>query len=224
MTGEARAAVSARIGYVFGDRQLVLRALTHPSYALEHGGDDFQRLEFLGDSVLSFIVATYLYETFPDLPEGVLTRMKVSLTSGHTLSQVARSLDLGPALLLGRGAVREADRDSVLEDALEAVIGAVHIDGGLDAARAVILTCLGPRLDPAALMSTTLDPKTELQELTQSRGLGLPKYEIVAQSGPAHEPHFRAVVRVDGQLAGTGEGTSKQTAQQAAAADALTTL
>ena len=216
--------VEDRICHRFVDRDLLLRALTHPSYSLEHGGEDYQRLEFLGDSVLSFVVATHLYEAFPDLDEGVLTRMKVALTSGRTLADAGRELDLGPALRLGRGAVREADRDSVLEDTLEAIIGAVYVDAGLDAARGVVLGCLGDRFDPQALLGTTLDAKTELQELTQGRKLGLPTYEIVERSGPAHEPRFKAVVRVGGRPAGEGEGTSKQTAQQAAAADALKQL
>ena len=216
--------VVARLGVDVGDRTALRLALTHPSYSLERGGSDYERLEFLGDAVLGWAIAAHLYREFPELPEGILTRMKVALTSGRTLAEVARSLDLGAAMRFGKGAVRESSRDSVLENAFEAVVGAIFLDQGPDAASAFVLRVLGDRLDPSTLVDTVVDAKTRLQELTQSRGLGLPSYEIVTRSGPAHDPRFTATVSVGGEPRGTGTGTSKQEAQQAAAAAALEVL
>jgi ribonuclease-3 len=224
MSDEALRAVVERLGVDIHDRAMLQQALTHPSYSLEQGGGDYERLEFLGDAVLGCTVAAYLYREYPDLPEGLLTRMKVALTSGTTLADVARSLELGDALLLGKGAAREVSRDSVLENAFEAVVAAIFLDAGHDVASEFILRVLGDRLEPSTLLMTAADPKTQLQELTQSRGLGLPAYEIVGQTGPAHDPRFTAVVCVAGTVAGTGLGTSKQDAQQAAAAAALDEL
>jgi ribonuclease III len=224
MSDDGLDAVASRLGVAFSDRSLLRRALTHPSYSLEQGGEDYERLEFLGDSVLGSVVASRLYADFPELPEGLLSRMKSALTSGRTLADVARSLGLGEALLFGRGAVKEATRDSVLENAFEAVVGAVFLEGGSDAASDFVLRVLGDRLDAAVLLGESLDAKTRMQELTQSKGLGLPSYEIVAQSGPAHDPCFTAVVCISGKVCGTGTGTSKQEAQQAAAASALEVL
>jgi ribonuclease-3 len=216
--------LEARLGVVFRDRELLVRALTHPSFSLEQGGDDYERLEFLGDAVLASVVAAYLFEAFPAQPEGMLTRMKVTLTSGRTLAAVARELGLGAHVRLGKGALRDADRDSVLENALEAVIGAVYIEAGPVAAKDLILRCMGGRLDGDVLLSTVSDPKSRLQEVSQGLGLGLPQYTITGTTGPAHEPSFTAVVRVGGAASATGEGTSKQAAQQAAALAALRDL
>jgi ribonuclease III len=213
-----------RLGVSFSDRALLLRALTHPSYSLEHGGDDYERLEFLGDSILGWVVATHLFAAFPALDEGSLTRMKVALTSGRTLAEVAREIDLGPWILFGRGAVREATRDSVLENVFESLCGAVYLESGAEAARAFVLRWLDGRVDPDALLATVADPKSRLQEHTQGLGLGLPVYEIVDRSGPAHDPRFTATVRVGAEILGSGEGGSKQDAQQAAAVAALTEL
>jgi ribonuclease-3 len=212
------------LGHRFRDGSLLRAALTHPSWAVEHGGTDNERLEFLGDSVLSFVVAEYLYVIFPDVPEGVLTKMKVALTSGRTLSEVARGSRLQGALRLGRGATRDADRDSVLENTFEAVVGAIYLDAGIDAVRGIVLRALADRVDPDALLGTIADSKTRLQELTQSRGLGLPVYDIVDQSGPPHEPIFTATVHVAGALSGSGCGATKQAAEQAAAEAAVGSL
>ncbi|HEY5506982.1 MAG TPA: ribonuclease III, partial [Coriobacteriia bacterium] len=163
-----------RLGTSFADRDLLLRALTHPSFSLEHGGDDYERLEFLGDSVLGWVVATHLFGAFPGLDEGSLTRMKVSLTSGRVLAGVAREIGIGEWMRLGRGAAREVTRDSVLENAFEALIGAVYLDAGPDPARDFVLRWLGGRVDADTLLATVADPKSRLQEHTQSHGLGLP--------------------------------------------------
>lgn len=224
MSADEFEAVVDRLGLDACDRSLLRRALTHPSYSLEQGGDDYERLEFLGDAVLGWAMAAHLYEAFPGLPEGQLTRMKVALTSGRTLAEVARGLGLGDAIRFGRGAARESTRDSVLENAFEAIVGAVFLDAGPERAREFVLRVLADRLDPSELLTTGLDPKTRLQELSQARGLGLPSYQIVAQSGPAHDPLFTAVVCVGGTVNGTGTGNSKQVAQQAAAASALEQL
>jgi len=210
-----------RLGVIFTDRELLRRALTHPSYSLEQGGDDYERLEFLGDSVLAWIVAIDLFESFPDLPEGDLTRMKVALTSGKTLAGIGRELGLGACLRFGKGAARESDRDSVLENAYEAVVGAIYLGAGPETARRFVLASFGPRIERATILATASDPKSRLQEITQRAGSGLPSYEIVDRAGPAHEPRFTASVTVAGSLVGTGEGSSKQDAQQAAAAAAL---
>jgi ribonuclease III len=221
VSDEALKDVQERLGVTFADPALLRRALTHPSWSLENGGEDYERLEFLGDSVLGFIVADHLHAAFPTRSEGELTRMKVALIAGTTLSPVARELGLGEALLLGRGATRDGRRDSVLEAAFEAVVGAVFLDRGLPAARDLVIRALGDRMDADTLLSLSVDPKTELQELTQARGLGLPSYRIVASDGPAHEPRFTAEVSVGDTALASGEGTSKQAAQQAAAREAL---
>ena len=213
-----------RLGVTFSDRDLLTRAITHPSYSLEHGGEDYERLEFLGDAVLAWVVSTHLFEAFPGLAEGLLTRMKVALTSGSTLAEVAREIDLGPWIRFGRGAMRESTRDSVLENVFEALTGAVYLQSGSDEARAFVLRWLAGRVDPDSLLATVADPKSRLQEHTQSLGLGLPVYEIVDRTGPAHDPLFTASVRVGTEVLGSGEGSSKQAAQQAAAVAALREL
>lgn len=224
MTGDGLDEVVERLGLDSADRATLRAALTHPSYSREHGGADYERLEFLGDAVLGAAVAEHLYREFPDAPEGDLTRMKVALTSGKTLAEVARALGLDSVLLVGRGAVRDASRDSVLENALEAVVGAVALEAGLDAAREFVVRLLDGRLDAETLLAGVTDPKNRLQELLQGRGLGLPTYEITGETGPAHMRTFAAAASLDGQVLGTGEGPSKQEAQRAAAASALEAL
>jgi ribonuclease III len=210
-----------RLGVRFTDRDLLQRALTHPSYSLEQGGDDYERLEFLGDAVLAWVVSTHLFDAFPGLDEGCLTRMKIALTSGRTLAGIAREVGLSPWLRFGKGAVREADRDSVLENAFEALVGAVYLESGPDAARSFVVRWLVERVDPDLLRATVADPKSRLQEHSQGLGLGLPVYEIVERTGPAHQPRFTAKVSVGVDVLGRGEGASKQEAQQAAASAAL---
>lgn len=214
--------VVARLGVDLSDRETLRSALTHPSYSSEQGGADYERLEFLGDAVIACAIARHLYERFPDVPEGDLTRMKVALISGKTLAAVARELRLDESILVGRGAIRDASRDSVLENAFEAVVGAVTLERGVDEACDLVLRLLGEqRLDPKSLLSTTSDPKNLLQELVQKKGLGLPEYEITGHEGPAHQRTFSAVVRVSGRVVGEGSGASKQRAQRSAAAAAL---
>jgi ribonuclease III len=214
----------ARLGVPIADPSLYRRALTHRSWALDHGEEDNERLEFLGDAVLAWVVASRLYRDFPDAPEGDLTRMKIALTSGRTLAAVARELDLGSALRLGRGAEHQTTRASVLEDALEALIGAMYLDAGLDATRTFVLRILGERIDRDTLLATRADAKNRLQEFAQSTGSGLPSYSIVESSGPVHDPLFTATVSLNGIVRGRGQGPTKQRAERAAAAAALEVL
>jgi ribonuclease-3 len=224
MSDAAFDALIARLGVPVSDQGIFRRALTHPTWALENGGEDYERLEFLGDAVLSWVVAPRLYEAFPDLPEGALTRMKIALTSGRTAAEVARELDLGPAIRFGRGAAHEGGRASVLENVFEALVGAVYIDSGIDVAREFVLRVLGDRISRDTLLATPEDAKSRLQALTQAVGLGLPTYEIVERTGPVHAPVFTAHVSAGDRLLGTGTGATKQAAQKAAAAAALKAL
>jgi len=224
MTSDALDGLLQRLGIELADRDTLGFALTHPSFSSEQGGEDYERLEFLGDAVIAYSIASHLYVAFPDLPEGDLTRMKVALISGKTLAQVARDLGFADAIRVGKGAARDATRDSVLENAFEAVVGAISLELGIAPARDFVLRVLGDRLDPRTLLATTSDAKNLLQELAQKRGLGLPSYEITAEEGPAHLRQFTAAVRVDGALVGEGVGGSKQAAERAAAAAGLETL
>lgn len=224
MSASALTAVQERLGVTFADPALLQRALTHPSWAEEYGGPHYERLEFLGDSVLGFIVADHLHGRFPDRPEGDLTCMKRALVAGTTLAAVGRELGLDIAVRMGRGASRGTVRDSIVEACFEAVVGAVYLDSGLEAARGLVSRALGERTDPDTLSSVENDPKSALQELTQARGLGLPRYRIVSSEGPAHEPRFVAEVALGDEPVASGEGTSKQAAEREAALAALARL
>lgn len=215
-----------KLGLTFRDPELLARALTHPSWSEEHGGGDYERLEFLGDSVLGLVVAEYLHERFPESPEGELSRMKSALVRTRSLASAARSLGVAAHIRVGRGAEQggERERASVLEAVFEALVAAIYLDGGADAARAFIIRALGEQLESANLLEDFGDAKGELQELTQGRGLALPAYRITGREGPVHAPCFAAEVEVDGVVAGQGSGRSKQAAEQAAAAQALNTL
>ncbi|MDO8916081.1 MAG: ribonuclease III [Coriobacteriia bacterium] len=222
--GDPDAAVlAASVGLTFADPELFLRAITHSSFAAEHGGEDYERLEFLGDSVLSLVVSEFLHESFPQRPEGDLTRMRTSVVRGGVLADAARDIGVPDLVRLGRGATRAGDRDraSVLEAVFEAISAAVYLDGGLEAARGFILGALGSRLRPEVLLAELTDPKTRLQEATQARGLGLPSYEVVSEGGPAHERCFMVEAVLGGRVLGHGSGHTKQAAAQAAAAEAL---
>ena len=225
MTGDLRARAAELLGYRFSDEHLLAAALTHPSYAAEHrGAEAYDRLEFLGDAVLGFIVADAMFHTFPHEPEGDLTRRKHSVVSGAALAPVATALGVAELLRLGRGAdaAGERERPSVLENALEALVGAIYLDGGLDAAREFVArfeTAL-----PSQRASAVGDVKSLLQQRTQAEAGSLPRYRIVSAEGPPHERVFTAEVSIGERVAGTGTGPSKQAAEKAAATAALALL
>jgi ribonuclease-3 len=202
------------------------RALTHRSYAYENGGlPTNERLEFLGDSVLGLVVTDTLFKGQPTMPEGHLAKLRAAVVQMGALAKVARELELGGYIRLGRGEEGTGGRDkpSILADTLEAVIGATYIDCGLDAASALVHRLFDPMIERSAVLGPGLDWKTSLQELTAVRGLGVPEY-VVKDSGPDHLKLFRAVVRVGSRELGAGEGRSKKAAEQLAAEAAWRTI
>ncbi len=208
------------------DRDLLERALTHRSYAYEHGGlPTNERLEFLGDAVLGLVVTDALYAQQPELPEGQLAKRRAGVVNARALAGVARRLELGRWIRLGKGEEVTAGRDknSILADTMEAVIGAVYLDRGLPGATALVRALFDPLLAAAALDGAALDWKTALQELTAARGLGVPGY-LVAETGPDHAKSFTAQVRIGGEALGGGAGRSKKEAEQQAAEVAWTAL
>ncbi len=211
-----------KLGYRFRDRALLGEALNHSSYANEHRGGlgSNERLEFLGDSVLGFVSAEYLFREHPDLPEGDLTRMRASLVCGQSLYEVARELELGSYLKLGRGeeAGGGRERQSILADATEAVFAAVYLDGGIQPVRELIARVL---LSQAPAAEERRDYKTTLQEVVQRRSGQVLTYHMLSQSGPDHNKTFLFEVRLNDESVGCGEGHSKKEAEQAAARDAL---
>jgi ribonuclease-3 len=208
------------------DPALLERALTHRSYAYEHGGlPTNERLEFLGDSVLGLVVTDALYTRHPDLAEGSLAKLRASVVSTRALAGVARELGLGKWMRLGKGEDVTGGRDkpSILADTMEAVIGAVYIERGLVGATALVRTLFDPLMEAAAMDGAALDWKTALQELTAARGLGVPDYAIT-ESGPDHAKAFVARAVVAGEERGQGAGKSKKEAEQQAAEGAWRSL
>jgi ribonuclease-3 len=222
-----------RIRYRFADRGLLEHALTHRSRAHEDMTGvvaDNESLEFLGDAVLGFVIAELLFREYPDLDEGQKSKIKASLVSATTLAQVGERLDLGPYLLLGRGEEKTGGRKktALLADATEAIIAAIYLDGGMEAARDLILReiwSMRTELSRAgALTALTGDFKSALQELLQSQDRGLPDYRIVGESGPDHRKVFDVEVSVGGAMVARAEGRSKKEAEQRAAQLALERL
>ncbi len=200
------------------DEQLLGRALTHRSYAYEHGGVPHnERLEFLGDSVLGLAVTVMLFTTYPDLDEGELAKRRASVVSTVALAEVARGIGLGRHLRLGRGEELTGgrDKDSILADTMEAVFGAAYLSAGPDAATELVLRLTEPLLADPERYGAAMDPKTSLQELAARRGSPPPQYSVES-AGPDHDRVFTATVTV-GELTCTGTGTSKKTAEMAAA-------
>jgi len=215
-----------RLGHTFADGDLLRQALTHASFGHEKRQrlPDNQRLEFQGDAVLQLAVTTELYHRFPQMTEGQLTKLRAQLVNKNHLQAVAREIDLGEHLILGRGEEKQGrERGSILADAMEAVIGAVFIDGGWEPARTIILRLLGPSLeaisgeeDPAAA-----NPKGALQEKLQAEGDHPPAYRCVSETGPAHARVYEVVVEWQGRELGRGHGASKKEAETRAAQTAL---
>ena len=208
------------------DREMLNLALTHRSYAYEHGGIAHnERLEFLRDSVLAIIVTDTLYRTYPDLPEGQLAKLRAAVVNARALAEVARTLGLGDFLLLGRGEETTGGRDklSILADAMEAVIGAVYLSTGQSEAAALVHRLFDPLISASAELGAGLDWKTSLQEASSNAGLGLPEYQV-EDSGLDHEKEFDARVLVSGEVLGSGHGRSKKVAEQEAAEQAYLAL
>ena len=212
-----------KLGYSFSNRELLSEALNHSSYANEHRGAGIssnERLEFLGDSVLGFVTAEFLFKNYPRLPEGDLTRMRAALVCEQSLYEVAKMLELGEYLKLGKGeeAGGGRERQSILADAVEAVFAAVYLDGGMEQIRGLIHRVLLSRA-PAA--EERKDYKTTLQEIVQRKIGQQLTYHMVEESGPDHNKTFVFEVRLNGEPIGRGDGHSKKEAEQAAARDAL---
>ncbi|MEU3191886.1 ribonuclease III [Streptomyces sp. NPDC006992] len=217
-SASSHAILEGRLGYRL-ESALLVRALTHRSYAYENGGlPTNERLEFLGDSVLGLVVTDTLYRMHPDLPEGQLAKLRAAVVNSRALAGVARGLDLGAFIRLGRGEEGTGGRDkaSILADTLEAVIGAVYLDQELEAASELVHRLFDPLIERSSNLGAGLDWKTSLQELTAAEGLGVPEY-LVSETGPDHEKTFTAAARVGGVAYGTGTGRSKKEAEQQAA-------
>lgn len=213
-------------GHHFENRDLIISALTHPSAAEGRPvSASYERLEFLGDSVLGAIVARDLFERFPQMDEGALTQMKISLVSGKMLSSVAQRLGIGPLIVMGESERGTGERGmhSALENVYEAIVGALYLDAGYDAAHAFVIRTLGPEVTPE-LAEKPISPKSRLQEVTQRDMHCSPEYRLVDEQGPAHDPTFTSVVCVDGRRVGRGSGSSKKSSESAAAKDALVRL
>jgi ribonuclease III len=217
--------LAERIGHRFADWSLLERSLAHRSWCAETpGAVSNERLEFLGDAVLGWAIADIVYHRYP-VAEGQLTDLRKSVVNAIALAEVAQSVGLGDHILLGRGeaAAGGADKPSILSDALEAVLGAVYLDGGADAAFAMVERLVVTRMPDSADSIGQFDRKTQLQELTARLGMGAPVYEV-SSHGPDHAKTFHARVLVDGEVLGVGTGRSKKAAEQLAATEACIAL
>ena len=215
------------LGYHFHNITILQNALTHSSYANERWHDSLmsnERLEFLGDSILGMVVAEHLYRNYPDRPEGELTRMRADMVCENSLAEVANSIGLGEHLLLGHGEDQGSGRSraSILADAVESVIAASFLDGGMEAARAMIARFILCKVPSGQLHN--VDYKTTLQELVQQKKNQTLSYVLTDQYGPDHDKHFVVQVQLNGQTIGQGDGTSKKRAEQAAAKNAVEQL
>ncbi|HEV8580834.1 MAG TPA: ribonuclease III [Thermoanaerobaculia bacterium] len=214
------------LAYRFKRPDLLELAVTHRSWANEQGiPEHYERLEYLGDSVLGLVTAEWLYIQHPELPEGELSKLKAQLVSKPTVAKYAEELELGPALRIGVGEERSGGRTklSLLGDSMEAVFGALYLDGGLEVARKAILPMLEGAYE-GKIEIVVNDAKTQLQEVSQALGWELPEYRLAGSSGPDHSKTFVVECWLAGALAGQGEGPSKKIAEQRAAADALAKL
>ena len=219
--------LEAAIGYRFKNISLLQNALTHSSYANERWHNSLmsnERLEFLGDAILGMTVAKYLYQTFPDRPEGELTRMRADMVCEQTLAKVAAKIDLGRHLLLGNGEEQGGgrSRNSILADAVESVIAASYLDGGMEAAQQFIDRFILVEVPVKRLHNA--DYKTALQELVQQKKNQVLTYAMVGESGPDHDKKFEVEVKLNGNVIGTGSGSSKKRAEQDAARVAMEKL
>lgn len=215
--------LSQRIGYEFKDESLIELALTHRS----KGGKNNERLEFLGDSIVNFVVAEALFHKFPEAKEGKLSRLRAGLVRGTTLAELGRDFDLGEFLVLGSGELKSGgfNRESILADAIEAIIGAIYLDAGMDAVTERIHAWYGERLTGLRMDDVVKDSKTQLQEYLQKSQNRLPKYEVIEVFGQAHDQKFKVSCRVEALPEVTlGIGSSRRIAEQNAALKALKAL
>ena len=215
--------LSRILGYNFKNPQLLRIAVTHRSA----GGQNNERLEFLGDAVLGYIVADWLYTLFPDADEGQLSRLRASLVKKETLADIARNVTVGDYLQLGSGELKSGGfrRDSILADALEAILGGIVVDSGFEACRACVQRLFSRKINEVSVLDELKDPKTRLQEYLQSRKLDLPVYDVIKVTGKSHNQQFCVECRVTGaQQSSQGKGSSRRRAEQAAAAAMLDRL
>lgn len=223
---EPASSLNERLGLSFSSLSLLTRALTHTSYTNEHpeAVEDNERLEFLGDAVLDFIVGEWVYQRFPEMPEGDLTKLRSFLVRNERLAEFSRRLDLGAALRLGRGEKTSGGhrRESLLGSLFEALIGAIYLDAGLEKVKSFTK----PHLEWAAptALDELHDPKSLLQERSQALKMGAPQYRVVSTSGPDHARFYEMEVEVAGEIKGRGTGSSKNAAEREAARDALNNL
>lgn len=211
------------LGYRFKDEKLAKTALTHSSYANEHKTTSYERLEFLGDSVLSVIVSEYLYKNYPDMPEGELTKVRAASVCERSLYAVAEKMDLGRFLYLNKGEELSGGRErvSILADIVEASLAAIYLDSDMETAKKWVMTHLKEIIDKAVSGKAFKDYKTELQEYAQgTEGLTV-EYNLLSETGPAHMKHFEYEVSLGGSVLGRGQGPSKKEAEQLAAKAAL---
>jgi ribonuclease-3 len=222
---ESPQSFAKRLSLPIQDSWLLLRALTHRSYLNENPEalEDNERLEFLGDAVLDFVVGAWLYQHFPEMPEGEMTRLRASLVSTERLGEFGRQIEIGKALRMGHGEEESGGRGrtAMLCNAFEAVVGALYLDGNIPAVEGFIKPLLEKATAEIRSTEGDRDPKSELQEWAQGNGHGAPHYRIVAESGPDHSKDFVVEVQVEGKVLGRGEGRSKQAASKAAARQAL---
>lgn len=213
--------LEAAIGYRFRRKKRLQWALTHPSFRYENEdvGEDNQRLEFLGDAVLGFVTAAFLYDQHPDLQEGQLTKLRSHVTSSKAFARMADEIGLGDYLLLGRGEQQSGGqtRASNLADAFEALVGAAYLDGGLRAVNKIFKTLIAPSLVNPPDVEQENNPKGRLQELAQQHWKLTPKYRVVQELGPSHDKTYEVEVRVRGERVGSGRGGNKRAAEMAAA-------
>lgn len=223
---ESASDLSRRLGLSFSNPSLLRRALTHRSYVNENpkAMEDNERLEFLGDAVLDFIVGAWVYNHYPEMPEGDLTKMRSAIVRNDQLALFARKLNLGNALRLGRGEYASGghSRDGLLGSTFEALIGALYLDAGLGAVDAFV----NPLLEEVreSVFTKIHDPKSQLQEWAQAQKLGSPHYKTISTTGPDHAKQFEVDVEIGGKVVGSGNGTSKHAAEHIAAQNALASL
>lgn len=220
---ESASDLDARLGLSFSNFSLLTAALTHRSYANEHsdGTEDNERLEYLGDAVLDFIVAEWSYRHFPEQPEGILTKIRAYLVQNDRLANFAREIELGRALRFGRGEKTTGGhrRESVLGSAFEALLGAIFLDANYEKVRKFVLPFIEPSRD--TVLDEINDPKSQLQEKVQAEKLGTLIYRVVSATGPDHAKIYEVEVEINGVVVGRGSGSSKSAAEREAARDAL---